>query len=137
MSVGRSVHPSVRPSERVSRAGRDRAKSRRPIQPTEWRWKPPKGKNGSFFFCVTGGVFFALLLRIHGSPVADSRAGAVMQKLLRIQCDGRTDRRTDLPTNTARCRIACPRLKIRLLECVLNGGKIQNSPWWHCIEITY
>ena len=26
--------------------------------------------------------------------------------------DGRTDRHTDLPTDTARCRVACPRLKI-------------------------
>ena len=37
--------------------------------------------------------------RIHGNPVADSWAGAVMQKPLGIQkCDGRTD----LPTDTAR-----------------------------------
>ena len=53
---------------------------------------------------------------IHGNPVADGWAGAVMQKPLRIQkCDGRTDRPTDqtteLPTDTARCRVACPRLK--------------------------
>ena len=47
--------------------------------------------------------------RIHGNPVADGWAGAVMQKLLGIQkCDGSTDR----PTDTARCRVACPRLKI-------------------------
>ena len=46
--------------------------------------------------------------RIHGNPVADGWAGAVMQKLLGIQkCDGSTDR----PTDTARCRVACPRLK--------------------------
>ena len=54
--------------------------------------------------------------RIHGNPVADGWAGAVMQKPLGIQkCDGRTDgptyRPTDLPTDTARCRVACPRLK--------------------------
>ena len=50
--------------------------------------------------------------RIHGNPVADGRAGAEMQKPLGIQkCDGRTDGPTDLPTNTARCRVACPRLK--------------------------
>ena len=35
-----------------------------------------------------------------------------MRKPLRIKkCDGRTDRRTDIPTDTARCRVACPRLK--------------------------
>ena len=34
--------------------------------------------------------------RIHGNPVADSWAGAVMRKPLAIQkCDGRTDGRTD------------------------------------------
>ena len=34
--------------------------------------------------------------RIHGNPVADSLAGAVMQKTLGIQkYDGRTDGRTD------------------------------------------
>ena len=50
--------------------------------------------------------------RIHGNPVADGWAGAVMRKLLVIQkCDGRTDGRTDRPTDTARCRVACPRLK--------------------------
>ena len=37
--------------------------------------------------------------RIHGNPVADGWAGAVMQKPLGIQkCDGRTDGRTDRPT---------------------------------------
>ena len=37
--------------------------------------------------------------RIHGNPVADGWAGAVMQKPLGIQkCDGSTDRPTDLPT---------------------------------------
>ena len=37
--------------------------------------------------------------RIHGNPVEDGWAGAVPQKLLRIQkCDGRADRRMDLPT---------------------------------------
>ena len=51
--------------------------------------------------------------RIHGSPVADGWAGAVMRKPLGIQkCDGRTDGPTDGPTDTARCRVACPRLKI-------------------------
>ena len=39
---------------------------------------------------------------------SDDWAGAVMRKPLGIQkCDGRTDR----PTDTARCRVACPRLK--------------------------
>ena len=37
--------------------------------------------------------------RIHGNPVADGWAGAVMQKPLGIQkCDGQTDRPTILPT---------------------------------------
>ena len=37
--------------------------------------------------------------RIHGNPVADGWAGAVMQKPLAIQnCYRRTDGRTDLPT---------------------------------------
>ena len=35
--------------------------------------------------------------RIHGTPVADGWAGAVMQKL---QTDERTDRPADLPTAT-------------------------------------
>ena len=35
-----------------------------------------------------------------------------MQKPLGIQkCDGRTDLPTYRPTDTARCRVACPRLK--------------------------
>ena len=51
--------------------------------------------------------------RIHGNPVADGWAGAVMRKTLGIQkCDGPTDGPTDIPTDTARCRVACPRLKI-------------------------
>ena len=50
--------------------------------------------------------------RIHGNPVTDGWAGAVTQKPLGIQkCDGLTDRPSDLPTDTARCRVACPRLK--------------------------
>jgi len=50
--------------------------------------------------------------RIHGNPVADGWAGAVMRKPLAIQkYFGRTDRRTDGRTDTARCRVACPRLK--------------------------
>ena len=48
--------------------------------------------------------------RIHGIPVADGWAGAVMRKPLAIQkyfgYFGWTDRRTD----TARFRVACPRL---------------------------
>ena len=37
--------------------------------------------------------------RIHGNPVADGWAGAVMRKPLEIQkCDGRTYRPTDLAT---------------------------------------
>ena len=46
--------------------------------------------------------------RIHGHPVADDWAGAVMRKPLGIQkCDGPTDG----PTDTARCGVAYPRLK--------------------------
>ena len=46
------------------------------------------------------------------NPVADGWAGAIMQKPLGIQkCDVPTYRRTDVPTDTARCRVACPRLK--------------------------
>ena len=38
--------------------------------------------------------------RIHGNPVADSWAGAVMQKPLGIRkCDGWTDGPTNLPTD--------------------------------------
>ena len=43
--------------------------------------------------------------RIHGNPVADCLAGAVMRKPLAIQ---KCYRRTDQRTNTARCRVACP-----------------------------
>ena len=53
--------------------------------------------------------------QIHSNSIADIWAGAVMQKTLGIQkCDGLTDIWTDLPTNTARCRVACPRLKINI-----------------------
>ena len=38
--------------------------------------------------------------RIHGNPVADGWAGAVMRKPLAIQkCDGRMDGPTDRPTD--------------------------------------
>ena len=48
--------------------------------------------------------------RIHGNPVADGWAGAVMRKPIAIQkCYGGTDG----PTDTASCRVACPRLKIK------------------------
>ena len=66
--------------------------------------------------------------RIHGNSVADGWAGAVMQKPLRIQkCDGRTYRHTDIPTDTARCRVACPRLKMDFDQeaphgCCRTGG---------------
>ena len=45
---------------------------------------------------------------VHGDPVADGWAGAVMRKPLEISETFHTDRQTD----TARCRVACPRLKI-------------------------
>ena len=61
----------------------------------------------------------------HGNPVADGWAGAVMQKPLGIQkCDGQTDqptdRPTDRPTDTARCRVACLRLK---MSVKVNGSQ--------------
>ena len=45
--------------------------------------------------------------RIHGNPVADGWAGAVMRNRSEFKnvTDGRTDRPTDLPTDTARCRV--------------------------------
>ena len=46
--------------------------------------------------------------RIHGNPVADGWAGAVMRKPLGIQ---KCDVPTYLPTDTASSRVACPRLK--------------------------
>ena len=55
--------------------------------------------------------------QIHGNPVGDGWAGAVMQKPLGIQkCDGPTDR----PTDTARCRVACLRLK---MSVKVNGSQ--------------
>ena len=51
--------------------------------------------------------------RIHGNTVADGWAGAVVRKPLGIQkCYG-TNGPTDGPTDTARCRVACPRLKTK------------------------
>ena len=48
--------------------------------------------------------------RIHGNPVADSWAGAVMRKLLGIQkCDGWTDKPTYQPTWQG--VVACPQTK--------------------------
>ena len=66
--------------------------------------------------------------RIDGNPVADGWAGAVMRKPLGIQ---KCCRRTDGPTETTRCRVACPRLKIKTTEnesekknnlLMINGG---------------
>ena len=48
--------------------------------------------------------------RIPGNQVADSWAGAVMRKRLRIQ---KCDRQTDILTDMARCKVACPRLKTK------------------------
>ena len=51
--------------------------------------------------------------RIHGKTVADGWEGAVIQKLLVIQKSlGQIDGWTDGRTDTARCRVACPRLKM-------------------------
>ena len=44
--------------------------------------------------------------RIHGNPVADGWAGAVIKKPLAILEIFRTDQRTNGPTDTARCRVA-------------------------------
>ena len=53
--------------------------------------------------------------RIHGNPVADGWAGAVMRKPLGIKkYYGPTDGPTYRPTDTAWCRVACPRLKTSL-----------------------
>ena len=55
--------------------------------------------------------------RIHGNPVADGWAGAVVRKPLGIQ---KCDLPTFLPTDTASSRVACPRLKTlmyRLTKC--------------------
>ena len=49
--------------------------------------------------------------RIHGNPVAEGWAGAIMQKPLAILEIFWTDGRTDGLTDTARCRVACPQLK--------------------------
>ena len=46
--------------------------------------------------------------RIHGNPVAEGWAGAKN----RSEFKDVTDRSPDLPTDTARCRIPCPRLKM-------------------------
>ena len=72
--------------------------------------------------------------RIHGNPVADGWAGAVIQKPLVIQkYFGRTDGRTD----TARRRVACPRLKTQLRyrtdtlfseDALLNAQRPQSNP---------
>ena len=51
--------------------------------------------------------------RVHGKTVADGWAGAVMQKTLVIQKYLlRPYGLTDLRTDTAMCRVACPRLKV-------------------------
>ena len=35
--------------------------------------------------------------------------------------DGPTDRHTNLPTNTARCRVACPQLKTKWFQLLITG----------------
>ena len=59
--------------------------------------------------------------RIHGTPVADGWAGAIMPKPLANQKRDVTDRPTDRPTNrptdTASSRVAGPRLKKTFNEC--------------------
>ena len=70
-------------------------------------WGASHRKIKHLLFTLLTSCHFSVLKqgRIHGNPVADSWAGAVMWKPLRIQkCDGRTDLSTYLPTDTARCR---------------------------------
>ena len=60
--------------------------------------------------------------RLHGNIVVDGWAGAIMRKPLGIQ---KCDRPTDVPTDTARCRVACLRLKIDIsLESLSNQACI-------------
>ena len=50
------------------------------------------------------------------------------KKLLGIQkCDGPTDR----PTDTARCRVACPRLKIKWFELEIYAWRHFAKYWSH------
>ena len=81
--------------------------------------------------------FFNKPFRENGNPVADGWAGAVSQKPLGIQkCNRRTDGRTHGPTDTARCRVAYPRLKVvfpdfewsmKLHIKLIDGGKTCSS----------
>ena len=63
--------------------------------------------------------------RIHGNTVADGWAGAVMRKPLGIK---KCDLPTDLPTDTARYRVACPRLEIRISYLSIRDRNILNKP---------
>ena len=51
--------------------------------------------------------------RIHGNLVADGWAGAVMRNIAR-SFGNISYRCTDLPTDMARSRVACPRLKMQM-----------------------
>ena len=53
--------------------------------------------------------------RIHSNPVKDGLAGAIMQKWAEA-----VTQKCDLPTDTARCRVACPQLKTIQVEHVTN-----------------
>ena len=54
-----------------------------------------------------------------------------MQKPLGIQkCDGPTDGRTDLPTDTERCRVASPRLEMLILSFFLSFSIGLNSDFF-------
>ena len=58
---------------------------------------------------------------MHGTSVADGRAGAEVQKPLGIQkCDG--------PTETARCRVACQQLKRVKIVIDTFGNKAKRCP---------
>ena len=64
---------------------------------------------------------------IHGNPVADGWAGAVMRKPIAIQ---KYFGRTDGPTDTARCRVACPRLKSHTAIRLSDSGLFS----WSCLS---
>ena len=82
------------------------------------RSKQPSGPFKGVFVCRNSSIPVHLRSdvitkqgRIHGNPVADGWAGAVIQRPIASLEIFVTDGRTDGPTDTVRCRVACPRLK--------------------------
>ena len=78
--------------------------------------------------------------RIYGNPVADGWEGAVMQIPLGIQkCDGQTDIPTYRPTDTTRCRVTCPQLKIirffQVWRVVLSLANTTNDIWGQKVNL--